>query len=95
MDRETLATLRRMIRPVTLRGAQTMERASSLASLNVEISRFHAAVRVAERMLELSGTLDEGIERELVARARHLAWLREGMERSRASCPAGVREQPA
>lgn len=83
MDRDTLATLRRMIGPVALRGAVTLERASSLASLNCEISRFHAALAAAQRLLERCGALDAGFEQELLERARQLMALREGMSRAR------------
>jgi hypothetical protein len=93
MDRDTLATLRRMLRPITLRGALTLERASSLASLNVEISRFHAAVLAAERMVKVAGRLDPGLERELLDRARQLMALREGMEQSRAARAATTAER--
>jgi hypothetical protein len=79
MDQATLATLKRMIRPVSLAGAMTMERAASLASLNFEVARFHAAVIQAERILGLAGILDERLERELVARALELARLREAL----------------
>jgi hypothetical protein len=94
MDQATLATLKRMIRPVSLAGAMTMERAASLASLNFEVARFHAAVIQAERILELAGILDERIERELVARALELARLREALASPHASRCAGVQEVP-
>lgn len=90
MDRDTLATLKRMVRPVPVPGAVTLERASSLASLNGEISRFHAAVVAAARILEVSGALDAGIEQELLARARQLLALREGMAQVRGGEHAGT-----
>lgn len=85
MDQETLATLKRMVRPIEVGGAFTLESASSVVSLNFEVARFHAAVIEAERILGQAGVLDERFERELVGRALELARERHLLLRSGAA----------
>lgn len=77
MDRATLETLKRMIRPISLNGTLTLEQASSAANLNFDIARFHAAVAQAERILKLAGVVDDRLEHELMARALQLTQRRE------------------
>lgn len=79
MDRGTLSTLRSMIRPLAPAGTLTMERAAAVASLNFEVARFHADVAQAERLLAITGIVDEPHQKELIARALHLGKQREAL----------------
>lgn len=88
MDRTTLSTLKRMIRPVSLCGALTAERAASVVGLNFEIARFHATVIRAERILDETGALETRLERELVGQALHLTRLQTELDRTGVLPPA-------
>jgi hypothetical protein len=77
MDQGTLATLKHMIRPISLDGTLTLEQASSVGNLNSEVARFHAAVTQTERILALAGVVDDRLEHELMGWALRLTRRRE------------------